>query len=125
MTSPSLPPEPVVARGLPANDLALDGSDAASVVLAGLPANDTLTAPDDGGDGAADATTRRVHSGSGESSGSSVRLTPAGRMPASIRGELPVPARVFAWERGLLSTLVDDLLQDLSHAANQNDDPHP
>jgi hypothetical protein len=116
-----LPSEPAVARGLPANDVVLDGSDATRVVLAGVPANHTLTAPDDGGDGVADHATGRVHSESRESSGGSVRLTPAGGVPACIRGELPVPARVFPWERGLLSTLVDDLLQDLSHAANKND----
>jgi hypothetical protein len=121
VTCPSLP----VVRGLPTNDVALDGSDATSVVLAGVPANHTLTAPDDGGDGVADPATSRAHSGSGESSGNSGRLTPAGGIPASIRGELPVPARIFPWERGLLSIIVDDLFQDLSHAANKTDDSNP
>lgn len=125
VTSSSLPPEPVVARERLANDLGLDGSDAACVVLACVPANDTLIVPNDGADGVADPTTRRVQSGSRESSNSSVRLTPARGIPASIRGELSVPVRVFAWELGLLSTLADDLLQNLSHAASENDDPNP
>jgi hypothetical protein len=120
VTSSALPPEPVVDCGLPAKDVVLDRSEATSVV--GVLADRTLPAPDNGG---AAPRTRRAHSGSGESSGSSVRLTPTGGVPISVRGELPIPARVFAWERGLLSTLVDDLLQDLSHAANENDDPNP
>ena len=73
----------------------------------------------------ADPTTRGIPSESAESSGSSIRLTPAGGTPPRIRGKLPVPARVFPWERGLLSTIVDDLLQDLIHAANKNDDSDP
>jgi hypothetical protein len=63
--------------------------------------------------------------GSGESSGTSIRLTPAGAIPVCIRGELSVPARVFAWERGLLSPLVDDLFRSLNHAAIENDESDP
>jgi hypothetical protein len=73
-----------------------------------------------GGDGCADLTTQRVLSGSGEASGSSARLSTAGGVP--IRGVLPVSAQVFPWERGLLFTLADDLLRELSHAANEDDD---
>lgn len=86
----------------------------------GTPANDrAVTACEDGN---SSLTRRRFPAGSPESSGSSARPTSAGVTPGSIRGALPVPARVFEWERGLLSGLVDDLFKELSHAPTEDDD---
>lgn len=123
---------PLSSVALPANDFtpapgvapfagsAQPGSDAGKgrhvAGAPGTPANERVAI----GDGGAGLTTRRVLSGSRESSDSSARLTTAGGIP--VRGSLPVSAQVFPWERGLLSALVDDLLQELTHAANEDDD---
>jgi hypothetical protein len=122
-----------MVSGIPANDIAdesgpaeppngstLDGSDAKCVALALASANDTSTVANDSGTSVAGATTRHADSESAESSGSSVRLTPAGGIEASIRGELRIPAHICPWERGILFTLVEDLLQDLSNAATES-----